>query len=71
MEPARESLPLDPQAVRQNYRRARQKRRAREDRQREQKLAGVRFLFVLATLLALSVFLTLTAWNEVQRLFGL
>jgi hypothetical protein len=38
---------------------------------REQRLAGVRFAVVLFALLALSLFITLTAWHEVQRLFGI
>ncbi|MEX2211170.1 MAG: hypothetical protein WD689_05345 [Gaiellaceae bacterium] len=66
-----ESPPVDPSAVRKAYRRERAKRRARRDRIREQRLAGFRFMVVLFALLALSVFLTLTAWHEVQRLFGL
>jgi hypothetical protein len=72
-EPARapESPPLDPTAVRRAYRRERAKRRARREHIRERRLAGVRFVVALFALLALSVFLTLTAWHEVQRLFGL
>lgn len=38
---------------------------------RERRLAGLRFALVLCTLLALSLFITLTAWHEVQRLFGI
>jgi hypothetical protein len=70
-EPPPESPPLDPHAIRRAYRRERLRRRARRDRVREQKLAGVRFAVVLFALLALSLFLTLTAWHEVQRLFGI
>ena len=66
-----ESPPLDPHAVRRAYRRERLRRRARRDRVRERKLAGLRFALVLCALLALSLFLTLTAWHEVQRLFGI
>ncbi len=70
-EPPPESPPLDPYAIRRNYRRERLRRRAIRDRKHEQKLAGVRFDVFIFVLLALSVFLTLTAWHEVQRLFGI
>lgn len=40
-------------------------------RTREKKRAGLRFLLVLAALVALSVYLSLTVWGEIQRLFGL
>ena len=70
-EQAADAPPVDPLAVARAYRRERLRRRARQDRVRERRLAGLRFAFVLAALLALSVFLTLTAWHEVQRLFGL
>ncbi len=66
-----ESLPFDPHAARRAYRLQRLRRRARRDRIRERRLAAVRFVVVLCALLALSIFLTLTAWREVQRLFGL
>jgi hypothetical protein len=46
-------------------------RRARRERIRERRLAALRFVLFLCLLLALSLFLTLTAWREVQRLFGL
>jgi hypothetical protein len=64
-------LPVDPHAVRRAYRRQRLLRRARRDRIRERRLAALRFVLFLCLLLALSLFLTLTAWREVQRLFGL
>jgi len=70
-EPLPESPPLDPHAIRRAYRRERLRRRARRDQVRERKLAGMRFALVLIALLALSLFLTLTAWHEVQRLFGI
>jgi hypothetical protein len=70
-EPLPESPPLDPHAIRQAYRRERLRRRAKRDRVRERKLAGMRFALVLCVLLALSLFITLTAWHEVQRLFGI
>jgi hypothetical protein len=65
------SLPLDPTAVRQAYRRQRLLRKARTERVRQRRLAALRFVLFLALLLALSLFLTLVAWREVQRLFGI
>jgi hypothetical protein len=70
-EPPPESPPLDPYAIRRAYRRERLRRRAKRDHRREQKLAGMRFVVFIFVLLALSVFITLTAWHEVQRLFGI
>jgi hypothetical protein len=70
-EPAPEQLPFDPLAARRAYRRERMRRRAKRERLRERRLAGVRFAVVLCALLGLSLFLTLTAWHEVQRLFGI
>jgi len=67
----RDPLPIDPIAVRRAYRRQRLLRRARRERIRQRRLAGLRFVLFLGLLLALSLFLTLTVWREVQRLFGL
>jgi hypothetical protein len=64
-------LPLDPLAVRQAYRRQRLLRKARKERIRQRRLAALRFGLFLALLLGMSLFLTLTAWHEVQRLFGI
>ncbi len=63
--------PIDPLAIERAYRFERAKRRARLERHRERRLAGLRFLAVVLTLLVLSVFLSLTIWEEIQRLFGL
>lgn len=68
---APETPPVDPFAVQRAYRRERLRRRARDERLRERRLANLRFFLVLGLLFALSVFLTLTIWEEVQRLFGL
>jgi hypothetical protein len=38
---------------------------------RASRRAGVRFLVALTLLLGLSIFLSLTIWQEIQRLFGL
>jgi hypothetical protein len=40
-------------------------------RTREKRRASVRFVLILAALVALSVYLSLTVWHEVERLFGL
>jgi hypothetical protein len=62
---------LDPAAVRRNYRLARLKRRSRLERKRRSAHATVRFWAIVVLLLSLSVYLALTIWHEVQRLFGL
>jgi hypothetical protein len=67
-----EEPPVDTsEAIRQAYRFHRIKRRARFERARRQQYAGVRFAFTLALLVFVFVVLTLTVWNEIQRLFGL
>jgi len=63
--------PVDPNAVRRAYRLERAKRRVRERRAQEQRLARLRFLLVLVLLTGGLVFLVSSVWNEVQRLFGL
>jgi cell division septal protein FtsQ len=74
-EPARrrpqEAPPLDPDAVARAYRLERAKRRARNARERARRRATLRFLAVLLVLLALAVVLGATAWQQIQRLFGL
>jgi cell division septal protein FtsQ len=68
---AADTPPIDPDAVARAYRRERAKRRARLERSRERRLAGLRFAFVLLVLLALTIFLSLTIWKQIERLFGL
>ena len=63
--------PLDPGARARAYRQAKLRRYARAERDRAQKYAGLRFWVILVLLLAASVFVTLTAWREIERLFGL
>jgi hypothetical protein len=63
--------PLDPRAVDRAYRFHRARRRAREDRIRERGLARLRFWVILLSLLILATYLSLVAWREIQRLFGL
>jgi cell division septal protein FtsQ len=74
-EPARrgpqEAPPLDPDAVARAYRLERAKRRARHARERARRRATLRFLGVLVVLLVLAVVLGATAWQQIQRLFGL
>jgi hypothetical protein len=61
---------LDPAAIERAYLRERARRRARNARHNETRSSNARFWVVLAVLVALTVFLTLTAWHEVQTTFG-
>jgi hypothetical protein len=71
-EPARtHDVPIDPSAVHREYRRQRAKRQARERRTRERRAANIRFWVIVLGLLALSVYLSVAMWQQVQRLFGL
>ena len=73
-EPARAPAhdpPVDPSAVDRAFVRHRARRRARIERRRAERLAKIRFWLVVVALLALSVFLSVTVWREIQRLFGL
>jgi hypothetical protein len=73
-QPARQSTappPVDPNAIRRAYRLERAKRRRRDERARAKRMAGIRFATVLLFLLVLSVLLSLTIWEEIERLFGL
>ena len=66
-----EAPTFDPDAVRRSYRAHRARRRARIEHRRRTKRAGARFWVVLVVLLAVCVFLALTTWREIGRLFGL
>jgi thiosulfate reductase cytochrome b subunit len=74
-EPARRTVgdnpPLDPTAVERAYRLERAKRRARLDHARAKRLARLRFVAVLVLLLSLAIVVGLTAWHEIQAVFGL
>lgn len=70
-ERVRQAAPIDPTAVARAYRLERAKRRAREQRLRERKLARLRFLLVLVLLTSAFLFLSLGVWNEIEKLFGL
>jgi predicted anti-sigma-YlaC factor YlaD len=61
---------LDPAAIERAYLRERARRRARLQRHNESRSSNARFWVVLAVLLALTVFLGLTAWHDVQTTFG-
>jgi hypothetical protein len=73
-EPARSrqsEVPVDPTAVHRAYRRERARRQARERRSRERRAANIRFWFIVLALLALSIYLSVEMWKQVQKLFGL
>jgi hypothetical protein len=62
---------IDPSAIDRAYRFHRARRRAREECVRERGLARLRFWAVLLTLLVLTAYLSLVAWHQIERLFGL
>jgi hypothetical protein len=70
--PPPEPPPLtDPRAVQREYRRRRAMREHRERRTRERRAANIRFWLVVIALLALSTYLGVEMWKQVQNLFGL
>jgi cell division septal protein FtsQ len=68
---APEEPPVDPEAIDRAYHYHRARRNARRRRKRESSRARLRFVVTLAVLIGLAVFLMLTIWQEVQRVFGL
>ena len=73
-EPARSrpaDPPVDPSAIHREYRRQRAIRQARERKTRERRAANIRFWVIVVGLLALSVYLSVEMWHQVQNLFGL
>jgi hypothetical protein len=62
---------LDPTAVQQAYRRERARRRAREDRKRERRLAALRFWLGVVVVIAIAITFAVFIWHEIHRLFGL
>jgi hypothetical protein len=67
-----EDPPNDPTAaVEHAYRFHRARRRARIERYRRTRRAQLRFYVTLCALVFLVVLVSLTVWNQVQRLFGL
>jgi hypothetical protein len=69
MEP--ESPPVDPGAVDRAYYYHRARRKARLRRRRERTNARLRFLVTFLVLAGLALFLMLTTWSEVEKVFGL
>ena len=64
--------PVDPApAVDRAYHLHRARRRARIEHRRNTRRASLRFWIFLLVLLGLTVFLAVTVWREIQRLFGL
>jgi len=66
-----EESPVDPEAVDRAYHYHRARRNARVRRKREKAHAGLRFYFTFAVLAGLALFLLLTIWHQVQKVFGL
>jgi len=66
-----EESPLDPEAIDRAYHYHRARRNARLRRQREKSHARLRFFLAFAVLTGLALFLLLTIWHEVQKVFGL
>jgi hypothetical protein len=63
--------PVDPEAIDRAYHYHRARRNARVRRKRENAQARLRFLLVFAVLVGLALFLLLTIWHEIQKVFGL
>ena len=61
----------DSGSVQREYHRHRAKRQARARRTRERRAANIRFWLIVIGLIALSVYLSVAMWHQVQRLFGL
>jgi cell division septal protein FtsQ len=70
-EAADDAPPHDPTAVERAYAAHRARRRAQLRQARARRYARVRFFVVIAVLLGLCIYLTLTVWQEIERLFGL
>lgn len=66
-----EEPPVDPQAIDRAYHYHRARRNARLRRKREKAHARLRFFITFALLVGLALFLLLTIWHQVHRVFGL
>ncbi len=66
-----EEPPVDPEAIDRAYHYHRARRNARLRRKREKTRARLRFLVTFLLLVGLAIFLMLTSWHEIQRVFGL
>ena len=62
---------VDHEAVRRTVRFHRARRKARIEHRKRGRRAAIRFWLVFASLLIVSVVLSVTIWHEIQRLFGL
>ena len=70
--PAVDEPPIvDQRTIEREYRRQRARRHHRERRSRERRAANIRFWVVVIALLALSIYLSIAMWHQVQKLFGL
>jgi len=63
--------PVDPTAIDRAYHYHRARRNARVRRKREKSKARLRFMLTFVVLVGLAVFLMVTTWSEVQKVFGL
>jgi hypothetical protein len=63
--------PIDPWDYRRGLRRARARRRARIEHERELRRARFRFFVLLGGLLFLVAFIGLSIWEKIEALFGL
>lgn len=61
----------DPASVEHAYHYHRRRRAARREQQREHRLARMRFWFLSAFLVLLTLVLAVTIWDRVESLFGL
>ena len=66
-----EDPPVDPEAIDRAYHYHRARRNALLRRKREKSNARLRFFITFTLLVGLSLFLLLTIWHEVQKVFGL
>jgi hypothetical protein len=66
-----DALQLDPVAVQRAYQLHRARRRVHRNRRQETKRAKLRFWLVLLGLVALSVYLSIVIWHQIERTFGL
>ena len=66
-----EALDLDPAAVQRAYQLHRARRRAHRNHRQETKRAKLRFWLVLLGLVAVSVYLSIVIWHQIERTFGL
>jgi hypothetical protein len=69
--PRVEEPEIDPYTVQRRIRRERAKRRSRIEHRREQRFAGLRFIFLIGVLIFLTLFISLTVWEKVGTLFGI